>query len=207
MSTRLRSLLCSRIIGSVLATAPLAACGDDGGSDPVASTASMTLTSSESGDESSTGAAAESSSDGTPGTTSGTTTDAADSTSDTAAPTTGGAVEDPVYPRPVGMMCDGGQAPLTLPGGSVCAPFCTGEADACPAGGSGDATPSCTPFEEPGGSGMACRDSSTCPGDEACGFEGTCVTVAFWACRLLCDGGETCPDGMTCTAIGSCGYP
>lgn len=121
--------------------------------------------------------------------------------------TTGGVVGDPEYPQPQDMNCAGGLAPLTLPGGSVCAPFCTGEGDACPSAATGDAMASCTPFEERGGSGTPCRDSDGCLGDEACGLDGTCIAVAFWACRLLCDAGQTCPDSMSCGAIGSCAYP
>ena len=114
---------------------------------------------------------------------------------------------DPTYPIPTGGNCPDNTVNVTLPGAEVCAPFCNGEGDACPAAATGDATSTCTPFAQAGGSEDPCEDSSTCPMGEACSVEGTCVSVAFWACRLLCDAGETCPDTMTCAGGLSCGYP
>jgi len=113
---------------------------------------------------------------------------------------------DPSYPAPDGSgACPAQTAPIELPGASVCAPFCAGAGAMCPPPASGDAVPECTPFEQPGGSGTPCTDHPDCTGGEACGPDGTCIAVAFWACRLTCEGGETCSDGMTCTG-GACGY-
>ena len=114
---------------------------------------------------------------------------------------------DPSYPPTDGNACPGDQVPTVLPGASVCAPFCTGEGAMCPDAATGEAVPTCTPFERAGGSGTPCKTHDMCPGEEACGVDGMCIAVAFWACRLLCQGGELCPDDMTCTSIATCGYP
>jgi hypothetical protein len=95
---------------------------------------------------------------------------------------------------------------ITFPGGEICGPFCMGRDDTCPAGESGTATSECVPFEQPGGSGTMCTADGDCTGMEACGVEGTCVSVAFWGCRLSCANGETCPDAMQCSGE-LCGYP
>lgn len=138
-----------------------------------------------------------------------TTSGAEDTATDDDAPgssTTDAEEPDPSYP-PVGPggTCPNG-ASLMLPGASVCAPFCTGPDATCPDAASGAATPTCTPFEMEGGSGARCRDHDGCPDDEACSVSGTCIAVAFWGCRLLCDA-TACPDPMICTAVGACGYP
>jgi hypothetical protein len=139
-----------------------------------------------------------------------TTTGAEDTTTDddaSSSSTTDAEEPDPSYP-PVGP--DGGcpnGASLMLPGASVCAPFCAGPDAACPDAASGTATPTCTPFEMADGSAAPCRDHDECPDDEACSVSGTCIAVAFWGCRLLCDAGAACPDPMICTTVGACGYP
>jgi hypothetical protein len=113
---------------------------------------------------------------------------------------------DPSYP-PVGGdgTCPDG-ASLMLPGASVCAPFCAGPDAACPDAATGTATATCTPFEMDGGSGTPCRAHEDCPDAEACSVADTCIAVAFWGCRLLCDAAE-CPDAMICSSVGACGYP
>lgn len=146
---------------------------------------------------SSTGSASTGMSASTVGSSSG-----ADSSSGAA--TTGG-VEDPGYPAPDGMNCAVG-FPIELPGAAVCVPSCTGATDTCREGATGDATPECTPFTEDGGSGDPCLTPEQCPDGEVCEQDGTCATVAFWGCRLLCVDGEQCPDGMVCSGIGVCGY-
>jgi hypothetical protein len=120
--------------------------------------------------------------------------------------TTGGAADDPSYPSPGAGGCPGGTADVALPGAAACAPFCDGAGAMCPAPASGDAVATCTPFEMPGGSGTACAGDGECVAPEVCGLDGACISVAFWGCRLLCDGGQTCPDAMTCTSVGACGY-
>jgi hypothetical protein len=163
-----------------------ASTGDGSGSSTTASSTTAPASSSESSGSSSEGAETSSSSG------------AADST---------GGPEDPSYPAPDdGGACPPDHAPIELGGGSLCAPFCAGADAACPAPSSGDAIATCTPFEDRGGSGTACATHDDCPDDEACGTAGTCVAVAFWACRLECAGGQTCSDGMTCITD-ACGYP
>lgn len=119
--------------------------------------------------------------------------------------TTGGA-DDPNYPPTDAGACPPNFAPIVLPGGSVCAPFCAGADAPCPDPAAGDALPVCTPFETEGGSGGPCTTHDDCPDDEACGTRSTCVAVAFWGCRLECPDAQTCSDGMTCSA-GACAYP
>ena len=185
------------------------ACGDDGGS-TATSVATMTAgstgeatgssTDASEGSEGSTGAGESSSGSGGATTSSGSSSDGGSSTT--------GVAGDPSYPPLEGGACPGGEVPTQLPGGSLCAPFCTGDAAMCPDAATGDAVPTCTPFERDGsGSGDPCETHDTCPMGEACGIDGTCIAVAFWACQLRCDGGEVCPDAMACTSIGACGYP
>jgi len=129
----------------------------------------------------------------------------ADSGSDGGATTGGGG--DPSYPAPdAGGLCPANTAPIALPGGSVCAPFCAGAQAPCPAAASGDAIAECTPFADDGGSGTPCTEQGDCTEGEACGTEGTCVAVAFWGCRLQCDGSTVCSDAMVC-AGDACAYP
>jgi hypothetical protein len=182
------------------------ACGGDDGGGSGSLSAGGSGGSADSGESSDAGASSESSGGTSSGSSEGSSTAAVDgSSSDDAAGSTG-APGDPSYPEPGTAGCRDG-AVLDLQGVAVCAPFCPGPGGACPAPGSGDATPVCTPFEMEGGSGTACRDDGDCSGDEACGVGGTCIAVAFWGCRLSCAAGETCPDAMTCAAPGSCGYP
>lgn len=192
----------------VLACAVLLACGGDDDSDSsgavttigAGSNTTGEATSGDDDDESSGGSTGEGGSSSTGG--------AVDTSSGgSSSGDSGGAMGDPTYPIPTAGNCPDNTVNVTLPGAEVCAPFCNGEGDACPAAASGDATPTCTPFAQAGGSEDPCDDSSTCPMGEACSVEGTCVSVAFWACRLLCDAGETCPDTMMCAGGLSCGYP
>ncbi len=186
----------------------LAACsGDDGGatSDGVSSDASTTQDMTQ-GSTSSTGGSSgsggDASSSGSAGATSSSTGDA--TTGDATAGTTGGGAEDPNYPSPGDVGCAGETAPIMLPGGAVCAPFCDGPGGACPAPADGDAMPVCAPFEN-GGSMAPCGGDGECAGSEVC-WDGSCIEVAFWACNIDCSGGETCPSGMSCIA-GLCAYP
>jgi hypothetical protein len=181
----------------------LACGGDDGGDDDgvVETGGTLSLSSTETSTSSDT-----SSGSLDDGTSDDDTTTTAESTGGADESTTG-AAEDPSYPQPDDAgSCPNGTAPILLPGASVCGPFCEGPDAPCPAGSSGDAMPVCTPFDEKGGSGTPCRTHDDCPDGEACDPDGTCVAVAFWACRLLCDAGQACSDGMTCAA-GACGYP
>jgi len=186
----------------------LLACGGDDGSDSSGAVTTIGAGSNTTGG--STSGEAESSGDSTGEAESGgTSTGGADTSTggaDSSSGGSGGAMGDPTYPTPTAGECPDNTVNVTLPGAEVCAPFCTGEGDACPAAATGDATPVCTPFAQAGGSEDPCDDSSTCPMGEACSVEGTCVAVAFWACRLLCDQGETCPDTMMCAGALSCGY-
>jgi hypothetical protein len=182
----------------------LACGGDDGGDDDgvveTGGTLSLSSTETSTSSDTSSGSLDDGTSSGSEVSTTEATTDGADES------TTGGP-EDPSYPQPDGAgSCPNGTAPILLPGASVCGPFCEGPDAPCPAGSSGDAMPVCTPFDEKGGSGTPCRTHDDCPDGEACDPDDTCVAVAFWACRLLCDAGQACSDGMTCAA-GACGYP
>jgi hypothetical protein len=185
--------------------------GDDGGSTPT-TTGVTTIGnddgSGSAGDESTTTAATSegSSSEGEGSSSSGDPGETTVSLDDTAGTT--GEPADPEYPAPDGTgMCPEGTADLDLAGATACAPFCAGADAPCPTAATGSATPECTPFEMPGGSGDPCETHDECSGEEACGVNGTCVAVAFWGCRLLCDAGELCPDAMICSGVGACGYP
>lgn len=194
----------------VLACSLFACGGDDGGSPTT--TGVTTIGADDGGDT--TGAGSTTAGPGSDGGSSG---DAVSSSSgdpgestaavdDTAGTT--GEPADPEYPAPDGAgTCPEGTAMLDLAGATACAPFCAGPDAPCPAAATGDATPECTPFEMPGGSGDPCTTHDECSGGEACGVDDTCVAVAFWGCRLLCDAGQTCPDAMTCSGVGACGYP
>ena len=169
-----------------------------GGGDDSGSTGGASTTVEPTSDGSSSGDAGSSS-----GETGGSSTAAVDDTAGTT-----GEPADPEYPAPDDAgMCPEGTAMLDLAGATACAPFCAGADAPCPAAATGTATPECTPFEMPGGSGDPCKTHDECTGGEACGVDGTCVAVAFWGCRLICDAGETCPDPMTCSGVGACGYP
>jgi hypothetical protein len=192
----------------VLAIASLtAACGDDGSTDTGAETGPAASTSAGSSSTSTSTSAGSSSEGG-----SSTGADDLDSTGSTAAAssddgtTTGGPAGDPSYHPPNGGSCPDGTLPVTLPGAQLCAPFCDGADDMCPAAATGDAPPECRPFAGMGGSGDACDDVTPCADDETCSG-GSCADIAFFACQLLCTMGETCPDGMACSGIGTCGYP
>jgi hypothetical protein len=183
------------------------ACGDDGGDTgtSVGTSATAGVSTGEDGSSTSSGGSSDASSSSEAGSGSGS-SDAGSSGGGSSS--SGGPGGDPLYPPLQDGMCPGGEVPTMLPGGSVCAPFCDGEGAQCPAAATGDAVGTCTPFErDGGGSGDPCETHDMCPREEACGIEGTCIAVAFWACRLLCDGGQTCPDAMQCTSIGTCGYP
>lgn len=193
--------LCSILVCAVIA------CGGDDGSDSGATTPTTDATAVS---DPATSATTDSTTDAGTSTAEtssagGSSTDA-ESSSTAAADSTGGVAGDPSYPAPDGGVCPDQTAPITLPGGSVCAPFCAGADAPCPAPASGDATPECTPFADEGGSGTPCTDHGDCSGGEACGADGVCVAVAFWGCRLQCEGKTTCSDGMTC-AGGACAYP
>lgn len=180
------------------------ACGDDADTDTGAETNPIPGT----GDDTSSSGADPGSSSGGADTGSGTA--AVDDTgssgpASTDDATTGGPSGDPEYPPPVSGDCPVDTLPVMLPGASICAPFCGGPDDACPAAATGDATPQCTPFAGAGGSGNACSGDDECPDGELCDDE-ACVTIAFYACQLRCDMGETCPDAMTCSGIATCGY-
>ncbi len=184
-------------VGALALVFSLPGCGDDTSGDDGPAT---TLTSD--GSTSTPMTSEGSSSTDAPGSSSG----AADTTTGGAGESTG-AAEDPEYPMPDGGTCGGGTAPVVLPGAEVCSPFCSGSEDPCPAASSGDAPAECTPFLGDGGSGDPCGDGMPCAGAEACGMDGTCGEVAFWACQLICGDGQACPDGMVCSGIGTCGYP
>lgn len=186
----------------LVCTITIVACGGDDDGD-TQGTASTTLTTAATSEGSSSSDASTSTSSGSEESSS---TAIADSSSSEASSSSGDTPEDPEYPAPDGGACPDDFAPIELPGGSVCAPFCVGADAPCPAPASGDAAPVCTPFEGKGGSGLPCTTHDDCTDAEACGVMDTCVAVAFWACRLECDGGQTCSDGMTC-AGDACAYP
>lgn len=187
-----------------LALASLApACGDDEGETAATTTTSTTPPTSSTTDD------PDGSTTATPTTDAATTTTTDPSTTavdDTAASTTG-LTGDPTYPPPDAGTCPNGTVPVMLPGVSICAPFCASADDPCPMAATGDAPAQCIPFAGMGGSGDPCDDVTPCPRGEACDDDGTCFSVAFWACQLLCDAGQICPDDMSCSGIGTCGYP
>lgn len=188
----------------IVLVSSLFACGGDDGADPTTNGPTTSSATTSAGTSSSdTSSASTSAAD----TTTETTAPADSSTSDatTTGETTGGA-SDPNYPPTEGGTCPGDFAPIELPGGNVCAPFCEGDGAVCPDPASGDALPVCTPFETKGGSGDPCEMHEECPDGEACGAQSTCVAVAFWGCRLECADGQVCSDGMTCSD-GACAYP
>lgn len=195
-SPRLRSLALPLAFATLLP-----ACGDDDGTETGASaTASDTspTSSTTDSDPSSTGATTTAASSGST---------AADSTSaDSSADTTTGPAGDPTYPPIEDGTCPGGTVTVMLPGAELCAPFCGDAGDTCPMAATGDAPAECTPFVGKDGSGDACDEVTPCPKGEACD-DGSCGTVAFWACQLRCDQDQTCPEGMECSGIGTCGYP
>ena len=183
--------------------------GDDGGGSPT--TTGLTTLGTDDGSGSSDGGSTTAepttagSSSGEPGSSSGepgSTTAAVDDTSGTA-----GEPGDPQYPPPgAAGVCPEGTAMLDLAGATACAPFCAGADAACPTAATGTAMPECTPFEMPGGSGDPCTTHGDCSGGEACGTNDTCVAVAFWGCRLLCQSDDECAVGMICGGAGVCGY-
>jgi len=177
------------------------ACGDDGDAEQSSGTTAVgPATDDATSAASSTSGAADEGSSSDDGGSSGLASSSGEASS------SGGDVADPSYPPIDGGMCEGGTAPVMLPDASLCAPFCTGRADTCRDAASGDAPAQCTPFLDMQGSGDPCDAKTPCTAPEECGTEGTCGEVAFWACQLVCGGGEACPDGMHCSSIGTCGY-
>lgn len=185
----------------------IAACGDDGGDTGAETTLGTTTAAADTstGEPDATGTSTAAT---TEGTTTGTLDESTGSTTAAATDDTtgGGPVGDPAYPPPVDGTCPQGTLPVTLPGAEICAPFCGGPDDACPAAATGNAMPQCLPFAGAGGSGAACDDVTPCPDGETCDG-GQCAEIAFFACQLMCPAGETCPDDMACSGIGTCGYP
>jgi hypothetical protein len=179
------------------------ACGDDGGGGETGAETGPPPGGTSEG-SSSTGA-------GSSSTGADTSTGSVDSTGSTAPASsddgsTTGPTGDPAYPPPVGGACPDGTLPVNLPGTEICAPFCDGLDDECPAAATGNAVGQCTPFAGAGGSGDPCDDATPCPDGETCNDD-ACAEIAFFACQLLCAMGETCPDGMECSGIATCGYP
>lgn len=193
-----------RALGLVLLFA--AGCGDDGGGE---STSADSITSAGTSADGTSSDGSTTTGDGSSGSSTDTTTtgtSTTDASSSGAGSTGGGSVDDGTYPSPAGGTCPNGTASINVPAGELCGPFCEDRDDVCPGAESGAATAECIPFEQNGGSGTACMDDGECGGSEACGTGGTCVSVAFWACRLSCANGETCPDAMQCSG-NLCGYP
>ncbi len=191
---------------TLVLASPALACGDDEGTDTGADTTPLPGTS-----EGSTSTGDASTSTGADASTSSTTASVDGTSSTTAAESsegdsTTGSDEDAASPQPDGGACPDGFLPVSLPGAEICAPFCGGPDDACPVAATGDAAPQCTPFAGKGGSGDPCDDATTCPNGETCN-DGACTAIAFHACQLFCAMGETCPDAMECSGIGTCGYP
>ena len=140
----------------LVCTITIVACGGDDDGD-TQGTASTTLTTAATSEGSSSSDASTSTSSGSEESSS---TAIADSSSSEASSSSGDTPEDPEYPAPDGGACPDDFAPIELPGGSVCAPFCVGADAPCPAPASGDAAPVCTPFEGKGGSVVVDTDEA-----------------------------------------------
>jgi hypothetical protein len=112
--------------------------------------------------------------------------------------------EDPSYPNPNLGDCPAGTLGVADPDQTLalCTPECDGFS--CPDPASGDATPTCG--LSPSSSFDPCSTIDDCSGEEQC-IDDACVIDPPTHCVLLCDQGQTCPDGMTCFPAGVCAYP
>jgi hypothetical protein len=136
------------------------------------------------------------------------TTDASEGSSSTT-----GAVGDPDYPRPDPVAAEGMCpadffGPITFDGGAwICIPECDAES-MCPPAATGTAEAACA--TNPYSSASPCDASSDCTIEgEACGNIGGGQKGCLLApshCILRCDAELVCPDEMTCTVAGVCGY-
>lgn len=121
-------------------------------------------------------------------------------------PTTDGDTDS--YPQPEGGTCpDGLRYAQVSDGFEFCAPPCDG--GTCPSPLSGSAPGQCV--FNPDSTNTPCD-----PKDPMCGGEETCSTIPGGTtgcalpvshCALLCNMGQTCPDGMMCTSVGACQFP
>jgi hypothetical protein len=145
----------------------------------------------------------------TAGTSSGTTTtDAAESSSSTTADP-----GDPDYPRPDPVELDGtcpdeSFGPITFDSSAwICIPEC-GDESSCPSPATGTAEAVCA--TNPYSSASPCETSEDCTVDgEMCGNIGGAQKGCLLPpshCILRCDAEHVCPDEMTCTVVGVCGY-
>jgi hypothetical protein len=71
---------------------------------------------------------------------------------------------------------------------------CTG--GVCPDAASGDAMPACV--LSPLSSFDPCTITDECAAGETCENE-FCTVLPATHCALLCDAGQTCPEGMQCS--------
>lgn len=114
---------------------------------------------------------------------------------------------DPMMPM---MPCpDGYAAASFVMGGAVCAPKCTGVGKMCPSGDTGTAKGVCA--FNPDSSGDECMMGDMCETEgEMCqqtGGGGYACLAPTSHCVLLCNGGESCPEGMMCFGNLVCQYP
>lgn len=195
---RLRSVLTA---GSLLLSVGLGGCADDSGAE---SSTGIDFGDSESELTSTSAATSD-------GSSSSTSPPSFDGTDDTA-----GASEDPDYPRP-NPLDGGGECPEGFWGpitfdmmGWVCIPACTmDDPPMCPSGLSGDAEGRCA--TNPMSSSDPCTEQSDCTAEgEGCGNIGMgqmgCLLPPSH-CILRCDGGQTCPESMSCSpTAGICQY-
>lgn len=145
----------------------------------------------------------------------GTTTDDPTTTTDpTDGTTTTGGGDDPNWPPPdlmnMMMPCPDNTVPASfVMGGIVCSPECTGVNNLCPEAESGTAAPACV--FNPESSGAMCMMGEMCEDpEEMCQMTGgggmACLKPSSH-CVLLCNQGQTCPDGMMCFGNLVCQYP
>lgn len=149
-----------------------------------------------------------------PPATEGSSTTVAPETTTESGTSTGGMVEpDPKWPPPTddpNMPCPDGFAPAAfVDGGIVCAPKCSGPGKVCPTPATGTAKGQCV--FNPESTGMDCEMSMKCDdAAEMCQMTGgggmACLKPSDH-CVLLCNGGESCPDGMECFGNLVCQYP
>lgn len=129
--------------------------------------------------------------------------DSTTSSDGTATGTTG--YEGPNYPMPDGIECPRpDQVPIQwsqTPDNVVCLEPCDAMGE-CPAPDTGNARAVC---DLPGYIGASCMEDAECGPLASC-TEGTCDNTSSH-CRLYCDMGETCPDGMICYHGNTCTYP
>lgn len=133
-------------------------------------------------------------------------------TGTTADTTTGGGADmnwPPPDPNNPMMPCpDGYVAASFVMGGVVCAPKCMGVGKTCPAGETGSAKGVCA--FNPDSSGDTCKMGDMCMTmGETCqqtGGGGYACLLPVSHCVLLCNGGESCPDGMFCDGNLVCQY-